>query len=154
MKRSELILVIGLLAVSATLVSGSFRLPPSAVLLLASPLTKIILVAAVVYAFVKSPTVGIAAVVTVAVLLFTRNMTLVSSEGSFLTDWMNSYMQSDPTKDMLDPAPAPDSYPTDRARPEGSTEDRSYSYRPTEDTGSDEFTRFGPEMDEKVAVLH
>jgi hypothetical protein len=154
MKRAELILVIGLLAVSATLVSGSLHLPPSAVLLLASPITKVLLVAAVVYAFIKSPTVGIAAIVTVAVLLFTRNITLVSSEGSFLTNWMNSYMQSDSTKDMLDPAPAPDSYPTDRARPEGSTEDRSYSYRPTENTGSDEFTRFGPEMDEKVAVLH
>jgi len=153
MKQNELAWVLGLLVVSAILISG-VSLPPSLVLLLTSPFTKLILVGLVIYAYLKSPVIGLAATVALAVLLFSRNRVLVSSEGSFLTDWMNSYMQSDPTKDMLDPAPAPDSYPTDRTRPEGSTEDRSYSYRPSEETGSDEFTRFGPDMDEKVAVLH
>ena len=153
MKQGELLLVIGLLAVSATLVSGSLHLPPSIALLLASPISKLMLVLAVVYAFMKSPSVGIAAAVAVAVLLFSRNITLVSSEGSFLTDLMNSFRQSDSTKDMIDPAAAPDSYPTDRARPEGSPETRSYSFRPSDDTGSDEFARFGPNMDEKVDVL-
>lgn len=153
MKQGELVGVIALLALSATLVSGSLPLPPSLVLFLSSPIIKIILVLGVIYTFTKSPSLGIAATVTVAVLLFSRNMALVSSEGSFLTDWMNSYHRTNSAKDQLDPAPAPDSYPTDHARPEGTPETRSYSFHPSEDTGSDEFARFGPDMDEKIAVL-
>ena len=153
MKQSELLGVIALLALSATLVSGSLHLPPSLVLLLSSPITKIVLVLGVVYTFMKSPPMGIAATVALAVLLFSRNLALVSSEGSFLTDWMNSFHRTDSAKDQLDPAPAPDSYPTDRVRPEGTPETRSYSFRPNEDTGSDEFARFGPDMDEKIEVL-
>jgi len=148
MKQGELVGVIALLAVSATLVSGSLRLPPSLVLLLSSPITKIILVVGVIYTFTKSPALGIAATVAVAVILFSRNMALVSS-----MDWMNSFHETNLAKDQLDPAPAPDSYPTDRARPEGTPETRSYSFRPSEETGSDEFARFGPEMDEKIEVL-
>lgn len=131
MKQTELMLVIGLLAMSAALVSGSVQLPSSVVLLLASPIIKLLLVLSVIYAFVKCPTVGIAATVAVAVLLFSRNIALVTS-------WT---------------APPPDSYPTDQARPEGIPETRSYSFRPAADTGSDEFTRFGPSMDEKIEVL-
>jgi len=153
MKQTELVGVIALLAVSATLVSGSLRLPPSLVLLLSSPITKIILVLGVIYTFTKSPALGMAATVAVAVILFSRNMALVSSEGSFLTDWMNSFHRTNSANDQLDPPAAPDSYPTDRARPEGTPETRSYSFHPSEDTGSDEFARFGPDMDEKIEVL-
>ena len=153
MKRPELIAIIALLAFSSLLVSGSVPLPPSVVLLLASPITKVILVLLVVYAFTKSPTIGIAGTVALAVLLFSRNKALVSSEGSFLTDAMNSMFASNTAKDMLDPPSAPGSYNTQAPRPEGPTEERSYSFRPEADTGSDEFTRFGPQMDEKVEVL-
>lgn len=148
MRQGELVGVIALLAVSATLVSGFLHIPPSLVLLLSSPITKIILVLGVIYTFTKSPALGIAATVAVAVILFSRNMALVSS-----MDWMNSFHETNLAKDQLDPAPAPDSYPTDRARPEGTPETRSYSFHPSEDTGSDEFARFGPEMDEKIEVL-
>jgi len=148
MRQGELVGVIALLAVSATLVSGSLRLPPSLVLLLSSPITKIILVLGVIYTFTKSPALGIAATVAVAVILFSRNMALVSS-----MDWMNSFHTTNSAKDQLDPPSAPDSYPTDHARPEGTPETRSYSFHPSDDTGSDEFARFGPEMDEKIEVL-
>lgn len=153
MKQTELLGVIALLALSATFVSGSLRLPPSLILLLASPLAKIVLVLGVIYTFIKSPALGIAATVAVAVILFSRNISLVSSEGSFLTDWMNSFHTTNSAKDQLDPPAAPDSYPTDHARPEGTPETRSYSFHPSEETGSDEFARFGPDLDEKVAVL-
>jgi hypothetical protein len=153
MKQTELLGVIALLTLSATLVSGSLRLPPSLVLLLSSPITKIILVLGVIYIFTKSPALGIAATVALAVILFSRNIALVSSEGSFLTDLMNSFHTTNSAKDQLDPAPAPDSYPTDRVRPEGTPETRSYSFHPSEDTGSDEFARFGPNLDEKIEVL-
>jgi hypothetical protein len=91
--------------------------------------------------------VGIAATVVVAVLLFSRNVALVDS------NWMSSYQTTGLPKEMIDPSPAPDAYPTDRARPEGTPETRSYSFRPSDDTGSDTFVRMGPDLNEKIDVL-
>ena len=41
------------------------------------------------------------------------------------------------------------SYPLASARPEGTPEERDYTYRPDPQTGSNEFVRFGPQMDVK-----
>jgi hypothetical protein len=155
MHRSELVGVLGLLGLSALLVSGGVQLPPSAVLLLSSPISKIVLVLLVIGIFCKSPVVGIAATVAVAVLLFSRNVRLVSSEGSFLTNWMNSFFGAGaaPAAALEAADPIPDAYPTDHSRPDGPAETRSYAFLPSEDMGSDAFVRSGPQMDEKLAVL-
>jgi hypothetical protein len=137
MNQMELAWVISLLIVSSLLVSGVVRLPSSVVLLLASPITKLVLVGLVLLAFYKSPLIGIAATVTLAVLLFSRNRVLVSSELPSLDD----------------PAVVPDAYPIEQDRPEESTETRTYTFLPSADTGSDQFARFGPQLDEKQEVL-
>lgn len=133
----ELAWVISLLIVSSLLVSGVVHLPSSAVLLLGSPLTKLVLVGLVLLGFYKSPLIGIAATVTLAVLLFSRNRVLVRSE----------------LPSLEEPTVVPDAYPIDQTRPEGSSETRTYTFLPSEDIGSDEFARFGPQLDEKQDVL-
>ena len=153
MKGPELLGVISLLILSAVLVSDAVTLPSSAVLVLTSPITKVILLVLVVVAFMKSPPLGIAATVALAVVLFSRNRQLVSSGGSFYTEWLQSLfgIRSDVQEEPS--VPTPDAFPLDEARPEGVPEVRTFSYRPSEDTGSDEFVRMGPQMDEKLDVL-
>jgi hypothetical protein len=46
-------------------------------------------------------------------------------------------------------APVEGSYPIDEDRASSTPEARDYVYRPEPDTGSNEFVRFGPDMDEK-----
>ena len=46
-------------------------------------------------------------------------------------------------------APAEGQYPTDGQRPMGSSVVRPYLYRPEAETGSNEFQRYGPDLDEK-----
>jgi len=153
MKRTELLGVISLLILSAVLVSDAVTLPPSVVLALSSPITKVILVLLVIYAFLQSPPLGIAATVALAVIFFSRNRQLVSSGGSFFTEWLQSLfgIASDPRSEPS--VPTPDAFPLDEMRPEGVPEVRTFSYRPSDDTGSDEFVRSGPQMDEKLEVL-
>ena len=45
------------------------------------------------------------------------------------------------------------SYPIDEARASSTPEPRDYVYRPEPDTGSNEFVRFGPDMDEKKTAF-
>jgi len=153
MKGPELLGVISLLILSAVLVSDAVTLPSSAVLVLTSPITKVILLVLVMVAFMKSPPLGIAATVALAVVLFSRNRQLVSSGGSLYTEWLKSLfgIRSDAREEPS--VPTPDAFPLDEARPKGIPEVRTFSYRPSEDTGSDEFIRSGPQMDEKLAVL-
>ena len=153
MKGPELLGVISLLILSAVLVSDAITLPSSAVLVLTSPITKVILILLVVYAFMKSPPLGIAATVALAVILFSRNRQLVSSGGSFYTEWLQSLLGVNQDSREEPAVPTPDAFPLDEARPEGVPEVRTFSYRPMDETGSDEFVRSGPQMDEKLAVL-
>lgn len=50
-------------------------------------------------------------------------------------------------------SPVDGQYPIDEARASGSPDTRDYAYRPDPTTGSNEFTRFGPDMDEKLAAV-
>ena len=45
------------------------------------------------------------------------------------------------------------SYPIDETRASSTPEPRDYVYRPEPDTGSNEFVRFGPDMDEKKTAF-
>ncbi len=45
------------------------------------------------------------------------------------------------------------SYPIDEARASAASEPRDYVYRPEPETGSNEFVRFGPDMDEKKTAF-
>jgi hypothetical protein len=154
MKGPELLGVISLLILSAVLVSDAVTLPSSVVLVLTSPITKVILLVLVVVAFMKSPPLGIAATVALAVILFSRNRQLVSSGGSLYTEWLQSLLGIRSDAQQEEPSvPTPDAFPLDEARPEGIPEVRTFSYRPMDETGSDEFVRSGPQMDEKLAVL-
>ena len=55
---------------------------------------------------------------------------------------------------MIETHPAEGSYPSDEARPTHYTSTVEYNYRPQEDSGSDDFNRFGPNIDEKLDVLN
>ena len=44
-------------------------------------------------------------------------------------------------------------YPKEAPRASEMSEERDYSYRPESDTGSNEFQRYGPDLDEKVAAV-
>lgn len=50
-------------------------------------------------------------------------------------------------------APADGQYPTDAPRPMGDAEVRPFLYRPEADTGSNQFERYGPDLDEKKKVF-
>lgn len=79
---------------------------------------------------------------------------------------LNEFKETDPNNPMLGPVkvtegfqPAPfgaeegdvpyGSYPRDQPRAWSTGEKRGYTYRPEMDTGSNKFTRFGPNLDEK-----
>lgn len=81
----------------------------------------------------------------------------------------DQFRETDPTNPMLGPiregfadaggepaafgdeagAPVEGSYPIDADRASSTPEARDFVYRPEPDTGSNEFVRFGPDMDEK-----
>ena len=50
-------------------------------------------------------------------------------------------------------APVDGLYPKEQERPTGSPDSNVYTYRPDADTGSNAFTRDGPNIDEKVVAL-
>ena len=79
----------------------------------------------------------------------------------------NEFAETNPTNPMIGPvnrpvegfepaaygdeagAPVEGQYPTDEDRPQGESEPVDYMYRPSEDTGTNAFERYGPDMDEK-----
>ena len=80
---------------------------------------------------------------------------------------LNEFKETDPSNPMLGPVkveegfePAPfgaeegdvpyGSFPRDAQRASSTGEVRDYTYRPESDTGSNEFKRFGPDLDEKT----
>ena len=65
-----------------------------------------------------------------------------------------SYQESAEYADMIEPHPAEGSYPSDESRPTNYESSLEYNYRPQDDIGSDDFIRFGPNIDEKLDVLH
>jgi hypothetical protein len=91
-----------------------------------------------------------------------------ASENGFLSAPrpLNEFKETDPSNPMLGPVkveegfqPAPfgaeegdvpyGSFPRDQQRAWSNGETRGYTYRPEDDTGSNEFKRFGPNLDEK-----
>jgi len=91
-----------------------------------------------------------------------------ASENGFLSAPrpLSEFKETDPSNPMLGPVkvtegfqPAPfgaeegdvpyGSYPRDAPRASSTGENRGYVYRPEMDTGSNEFKRFGPNLDEK-----
>ena len=79
---------------------------------------------------------------------------------------LNEFKETDPSNPMLGPVkveegfePAPfgaeegdvpyGSFPRDAQRASSTGESRDYTYRPEMDSGSNEFKRFGPDLDEK-----
>jgi hypothetical protein len=50
-------------------------------------------------------------------------------------------------------APVDGQYPKERPRASEMSEERDYTYRPDADTGSNDFQRYGPDLDEKISAL-
>ena len=50
---------------------------------------------------------------------------------------------------IVDGEPVDGQYPTQDPRASSPTVASEYTYRPAEDTGSNEFKRYGPDLDEK-----
>ena len=91
-----------------------------------------------------------------------------ASENGFLSSPrpLNEFKETDPNNPMLGPVKVTEgfqaapfgaeegdvpygSYPRDQQRAWSTGEERGYVYRPEIDTGSNEFKRFGPDLDEK-----
>lgn len=68
--------------------------------------------------------------------------------GSFAEGFVGSREEPEGVNSAPDAAPV-GSFPIDELRPSSSPESRDYSYRPDSSTGSNEFVRFGPQMDVK-----
>jgi hypothetical protein len=173
MKRNEFLFVVVLISLAAGLMSNVIRLPAQVDNLLNSAITKTILVIFTLYGFSISPAVGLSAVLLTAIIIFQHNVSFVNNlqtsnplynnsfssfvRNLFTPTTVNANLMHNETAEyaeMIDNHPAEGSYPSDETRPSNYESSLEYDYRPQEDSGSDEFSRFGPNIDEKLEVLH
>jgi hypothetical protein len=81
---------------------------------------------------------------------------------------VNEFAETNPLNPMIGPlregfepapygdeagAPVEGQYPKEQERPQGALSPMDYVYRPAPDTGSNEFERYGPELDEKLQAI-
>jgi hypothetical protein len=173
MKRKEFLIVVTFVLFAGLIVSNNIQLPSYVLQSLNSPITKIILIIATLYGFSVSPAVGLAATVLTAVLIFSHNVNFVNNLRTSNPLYNNTFTnfvrnlftpstvdtklvhnESAEYAEMIEVHPAEGSYPSDEARVIHSASTLEYNYRPQEDSGSDEFIRYGPNIDEKLEVLH
>ena len=181
MKRNEFLFVVVLVSLAAGLMSDIIRLPDYIDRLLDGTISKTILIIITLYGFSISPAVGLSATLLTAILIFRHNVSFVNnlqssnpyidtafgplynySFGTFVRNLFTPttvdsklvHQESAEYAEMIEPHPADGSYPSDESRPTNYESSLEYNYRPQDDTGSDDFTRFGPNIDEKLDVLH
>jgi hypothetical protein len=175
------------IALGTAIATDAISLPPQ---MMASPITTVILVLMAVGAFVKFPVLGVAIFLTIAVILFKRNMLTTRAYATYAADAIrqqprvdaepgatnmstprqyDQFQETDarnpmhaPVHEGFEPAPYGDAdlnenvegaFPVGAARASSTPESLDYAYRPDQDTGSNAFERFGPQMDEKARAF-
>lgn len=145
-----------------------------------SPIATVLLVIAALGAFSVYPLAGLALFLLTAVLFFKRNVHTTISNSMYgetsIRTMANEPAQPYSTQSSeareyshfqetagkmegFEPAPYGDDsgspvegqYPVGEERPDGDAVGLDYTYRPDEDTGNNEFKRYGPDLDEKLA---
>ena len=172
MKQNEFLIVVVLISFAALLVSNKLQLPSQMNTLLNSTIGKIILVILTLYAFSISPAVGTSAVILTAIIIFNHNVFTMNNLQSqtFFSNPVTNFVRNlfTPTSiegrllhnesaeyaEMVEQHHTEGSYPFDEQRPSNSDYSLEYNYRPQSDTGSDNFVRDGPNIDEKPNVLY
>ncbi len=173
MKRNEFLIVVVLVSLAAGLISNTIKLPNAVDNLLSGSLGKTVLVILALYAFSISPAVGLSATLLTAIIIFSHNVSFVNNlqtsnplYDNTITNFVRNLFtpsnidakltqnESAEYAEMIEPHPAEGSFPSDESRPTHYASTLEYNYRPQEDTGSDDFVRYGPNIDEKLAVLH
>jgi len=170
------VLVAGLiLALTTAIATDMVQIPAFA----SSPFATVILVIASLGSFTAAPMVGLSLFLMTAVLFFKRNVAFTVSNSMYgakaipmrpmgpaipyttTSSEPRDYSQFQETAlgrvEGFEPAPYGDEagapvdgqYPKEEERPQGEPVALDYVYRPAEDTGSNEFQRYGPDMDEK-----
>ena len=173
MKRNEFFIVVVLVSLSAGLISNLINVPTKIDNLLSGSFGKTVLVILALYAFSISPAVGLSATLLTAVLIFSHNVSFINNlqtSNPLYDNTISNFVRNlfTPSSidgkltqnenaeyaEMIETVPAEGSYPSNESRVSHYTSTLEYNYRPQEDTGSDEFNRYGPNIDEKLDVLN
>jgi hypothetical protein len=172
MKRNEFLIVAVLISFAALFISNKIQLPSQISSFLNSKIGKIILIILTLYAFSISPAIGMSSTVLTAIIIFDYNvytMNNLQSQSLFsnpITNFVRNlftptsvegklmHNESAEYAEMVEQHHTEGSYPFDEQRPANYESSLEYNYRPQSDTGSDDFVRDGPNIDEKPDVLH
>ncbi len=169
MHPSEAVVAVVLAALATAIATGKLHVPPA---IAESSIAHALLLILALVLYSYSPVVGIVGIVLFAVILFGRNMQKTSQYTRMATGPRETPRVTQPygTQNMAGPRPtqpiaamnayedenplnAIGQYPMQQERPYAVPFNTDYLYRPAEDTGSDAFERYGPNMDEKMSAF-
>jgi hypothetical protein len=173
MKRNEFMIVIGIILVASLFVSNKLQLPSAIDKFVHTSVGKTILVILTLYGFSLSPAIGLSLTVLTAIVIFSHNVSFVNNlqtsnplYNNSVTNFVRNLFtpssidaklvvnESTEYAEMIEPHPVEGSFPSNEHRPTNYESVLEYNYRPQADTGSDDFERSGPNIDEKLDVLH
>ena len=166
MHPSEAVVAVVLAALATAIATGKLPVPPA---IAESSIAHALLLILALVLYSYSPVVGIVGIVLFAVILFGRNMQKATQYTRMATGpreaprvtqpYGTQNAAAKPTHAVAamnedeNPLNAIGQYPMQEERPYAVPFNTDFLYRPAEDTGSDTFERYGPNMDEKMSAF-